>query len=183
MSRTPDTKYTREELIRAALQDAVSMMIRNGQTATEIRAQRLEKTWKLLLEMDPSIDDAMGKAADGALAIPRIRPTELDSDQSPYMQMLNQILSAKRGSSVATAMAYFLVALAESSPFTASVQACREQCGPAEQSMLASALDHYLVNGIDGELREVVAILGTRYDFPGQDREADPMSEDLQPDK
>lgn len=181
MSRKPDPKCSREELIRAALQDAVGLMIRQGRTAEEIRARRLEDTWQLLLEMDPSIDDDMGAAADAAMAVPRIRPTEPDSDKSPYLQVLNQILSVKRGTSEATALAYFLVALAEDSPFTASVQGCREQCCPQSQRLLASALDHYLVNGIDAELREVVAILGTRYDLPRSPRKDDPASEDPEP--
>lgn len=166
MSRTPGKTCTREELIRAALQDAVRMMIRQGQTADEIRARRLENTWKLLLEMDPSIDDDMGKAADSALAVPRIRPTEPSSHESPYLQLLGQIFGSKRGTSEATALAYFLSSLAEASAFTSSVQACRSECGPASQKMLAHAIDHYVVNGVDSELREVVEILRTRYDLP-----------------
>ena len=109
----------------------------------------------------------MGKAADAALAVRRIRPTEQCDDKSPYMQALNLILTTKRRSSEATAMAFFLAALAEESAFTTAVQACREQCGPAVQKVLANAVDHYMMNGVDSELREVVGVLGTRYDLPG----------------
>src|SRR5690625_3595632 len=166
MSRTSGKSCTREELIRAALQDAVGMMIRRGQTAEEMRARRLENTWNLLLELDPSIDDDMGKAAQAALAVPRIRPTEPSTHGSPYLQILSHIFGGRRGSSEATALAYFLSSLADSTSFTSRVQGCRSECGPASQGMLANAIDHYVLNGIDTELREVVEIPRTRNALP-----------------
>lgn len=167
----------RERLLKAALRDAVNLMLKEGQTPAEIRDRRLDGTMHLLAELDPTGLTAAPVRDDveHALSMPRIRAADKTGKGTPY-QRLFLLIHTNPGTAEAKAFTRLLRALADSCgpncSFASCVQDCRNSVEPENRNLLFETLEHYVSRGIDATLREVIWMiehLGTAKPRSGED--------------